>query len=107
MISRVQFFHQFVKSLIHTVFCNVVAWFLTVHIFTRDGAEKNPRAKSNESLMNSEFSKDLDDEMRIVTNSLKNTVILEWVLTQREAYNLYALEKRLIFFKHFCIVNSQ
>ena len=46
-----------------------------IQIFTRDGAEKNPRAKSNESLMTSEFSKDLDDEMRIVTNSLKNTVI--------------------------------
>ena len=48
---------------------------IDVQIFTRDGAEKNPRAKSNESLMVSEFSKDLDDEMRIVTNSLKNTVI--------------------------------
>ena len=31
--------------------------------------------KSNESLMTSEFSKDLDDEMRIVTNSLKNTLV--------------------------------
>ena len=48
---------------------------IDVQIFTRDGAEKNPRAKSNESLMVSEFSKDLDDEMRIVTNSLKNTLI--------------------------------
>ena len=48
---------------------------IDVQIFTRDGAEKNPRAKSNESLMTSEFSKDLDDEMRIVTNSLKSTLI--------------------------------
>ena len=48
---------------------------IDVQIFTRDGAEKNPRAKSNESLMTSEFSKDLDDEMRIVTNSLKNTLV--------------------------------
>ena len=48
---------------------------IDVQIFTRDGADKNPRAKSNESLMTSEFSKDLDDEMRIVTNSLKNTII--------------------------------
>ncbi len=48
---------------------------IDVQIFTRDGVDKNPRAKSNESLMVSEYSKDLDDEMRIVTNSLKNTVI--------------------------------
>jgi len=54
---------------------SVTGTVIDVQIFTRDGAEKNPRAKSNESLMNSEFSKDLDDEMRIVTNSLKNTVI--------------------------------
>ncbi len=47
---------------------------IDVQIFTRDGVDKNPRAKSNESLMVSEYSKDLDDEMRIVTNSLKNTV---------------------------------
>ena len=48
---------------------------IDVQIFTRDGVDKNPRAKSNEDLMMSEFSKDLDDEMRIVTNSLKNTII--------------------------------
>ncbi len=48
---------------------------IDVQIFTRDGAEKNPRAKSNEDLMISEFSKDLDDEMRVVTNSLRNTLI--------------------------------
>jgi DNA-directed RNA polymerase subunit beta len=36
---------------------------------------KNPRAKSNESTMISDYSKDLDDEMRIVTNSLKNTLV--------------------------------
>ena len=54
---------------------SVTGTVIDVQIFTRDGAEKNPRAKSNESLMNSEFSKDLDDEMRIVTNSLKNTLI--------------------------------
>ena len=48
---------------------------IDVQIFTRDGVDKNPRAKSNESLMVSEYSKDLDDEMRIVTNSLKNSVM--------------------------------
>jgi DNA-directed RNA polymerase subunit beta len=48
---------------------------IDVQIFTRDGVDKNPRAKSNEDLMMTEFSKDLDDEMRIVTNSLKNTII--------------------------------
>jgi len=48
---------------------------IDVQIFTRDGVDKNPRAKSNEDLMMSEFSKDLDDEMRIVTNSLKNTIV--------------------------------
>ena len=48
---------------------------IDVQIFTRDGVDKNPRAKSNESLMVSEYTKDLDDEMRIVTNSLKNTII--------------------------------
>ena len=46
---------------------------IDVQIFTRDGVDKNPRAKSNESTMVSDYSKDLDDEMRIVTNSLKNT----------------------------------
>ena len=54
---------------------SVTGTVIDVQIFTRDGAEKNPRAKSNESLMNSEFGKDLDDEMRIVTNSLRNTFI--------------------------------
>ncbi len=48
---------------------------IDVQIFTRDGVDKNPRAKSNEMLMISEYSKDLDDEMRIVTNSLKNSLI--------------------------------
>ncbi len=48
---------------------------IDVQIFTRDGVDKNPRAKSNESLMVSEYSKDLDDEMRIVTNSLKNSIM--------------------------------
>ena len=48
---------------------------IDVQIFTRDGVEKNPRAKSNESTMISDYSKDLDDEMRIVTNSLKNTLV--------------------------------
>ena len=48
---------------------------IDVQIFTRDGVDKNPRAKSNEMLMVSEYSKDLDDEMRIVTNSLKNSLI--------------------------------
>ena len=48
---------------------------IDVQIFTRDGADKNPRAKSNESTMVSDYSKDLDDEMRIVTNSLKNTLV--------------------------------
>ena len=54
---------------------SVTGTVIDVQIFTRDGADKNPRAKSNESLMNSEFGKDLDDEMRIVTNSLRNTFI--------------------------------
>ena len=54
---------------------SVTGTVIDVQIFTRDGAEKNPRAKSNESLMTSEFSKDLDDEMRIVTNSSKNTLV--------------------------------
>ena len=48
---------------------------IDVQIFTRDGVDKNPRAKSNESTMISDYSKDLDDEMRIVTNSLKNTLV--------------------------------
>ena len=48
---------------------------IDVQIFTRDGVDKNPRAKSNESTMVSDYSKDLDDEMRIVTNSLKNTLV--------------------------------
>ena len=48
---------------------------IDVQIFTRDGVDKNPRAKSNESTMDSDYSKDLDDEMRIVTNSLKNTLV--------------------------------
>jgi DNA-directed RNA polymerase subunit beta len=48
---------------------------IDVQIFTRDGVDKNPRAKSNESTMVSDYSKDLDDEMRIVTNSLKNTLL--------------------------------
>jgi len=48
---------------------------IDVQIFTRDGVDKNPRAKSNESTMISDYSKDLDDELRIVTNSLKNTLV--------------------------------
>jgi len=48
---------------------------IDVQIFTRDGVDKNPRAKSNESTMISDYSKDLDDEMRIVNNSLKNTLV--------------------------------
>ena len=48
---------------------------IDVQIFTRDGVDKNPRAKSNESTMISDYSKDLDDEMRIVTNSLKSTLV--------------------------------
>jgi len=60
---------------------------IDVQIFTRDGAEKNPRAKSNEDLTISEFSKDLDDEMRVVSNSLRNTLVQalkrENLLTQK------------------------
>jgi DNA-directed RNA polymerase, beta subunit/140 kD subunit len=68
---------------------------IDVAIFTRDGAEKNPRAKSNEDLMITEFSKDLDDEMRVVTNSLRNTLIQalkrENMITQKGKITLEAV----------------
>ena len=70
---------------------------IDVQIFTRDGVDKNPRAKSNESLMVSEYTKDLDDEMRIVTNSLKNTIIQtfkqEKLITEKGKYTQSSLEE--------------
>ena len=70
---------------------------IDVQIFTRDGVDKNPRAKSNESLMVSEYTKDLDDEMRIVTNSLKNTIIQtfkqEKLITDKGKYTQDSLEE--------------
>ena len=48
---------------------------IDVQIFTRDGVEKLRGPKVMNHLWYLSTAKDLDDEMRIVTNSLKNTVI--------------------------------